>query len=123
MLPSRSRRATGRRSELKVHVHPKATTEPPDVLDGMDATPTGIDYLALVAAEHRQATRRTIKLRRSRPRGCPMTVDKLRTHYALTRTPFSRGIAPSQIFQARTHKEAVARLRWLIDETTIGVES
>jgi type II secretory pathway predicted ATPase ExeA len=50
-----------------------------------------------------------------------MTVDKLRSHYGLTRTPFSRSIAPSQIFQARTHKEAVARLRWLIDETTIGV--
>ena len=44
--------------ELKVHVHPKATTEPPDVLDGMTAT--GIDYLALIEAEHRQATHRTI---------------------------------------------------------------
>lgn len=50
-----------------------------------------------------------------------MTVDKLRAHYGLTRTPFSRGIAPSQIFAARTHKEAVARLRWLVDETAIGV--
>lgn len=46
--------------ELKVHVHPKATAEPPDVLDGMAAAPTGIDYLTLVEAEHRQATRRTI---------------------------------------------------------------
>jgi type II secretory pathway predicted ATPase ExeA len=50
-----------------------------------------------------------------------MTIDKLRAHYGLTRTPFSRGIAPSQIFAARTHKEAVARLRWVIDETAIGV--
>ena len=50
-----------------------------------------------------------------------MTVDKLKAHYGLTRTPFSRGIAPSQIFAARTHKEAVARLRWLVDETAIGV--
>ncbi len=50
-----------------------------------------------------------------------MTVDKLRTHYGLTRTPFSRGIAPSQIFAARIHKEAVARLKWLVDETAIGV--
>lgn len=50
-----------------------------------------------------------------------MTIDKLRAHYGLTRTPFSRGITPSQIFQARTHKEAVARLRWVIDETAIGV--
>lgn len=46
--------------ELKVHVHPKATAEAPDVLDGMTATPTGIDYLALIEAEHRQATRQTI---------------------------------------------------------------
>nr|WP_289298684.1 Mu transposase C-terminal domain-containing protein [uncultured Reyranella sp.] len=46
--------------ELKTHVHPKATAEPPDVLDGMATTPTGIDYLALIEAEHRQATRRLI---------------------------------------------------------------
>jgi hypothetical protein len=45
---------------VKTHVHPKATAEPPEVLDGMDATPTGIDYLALIQAEHAQATRRTI---------------------------------------------------------------
>lgn len=50
-----------------------------------------------------------------------MTVDKLRAHYGLTRTPFSRSISPSQIFAARTHKEAVARLKWLVDETAIGV--
>ena len=50
-----------------------------------------------------------------------MTVDKLRSHYGLSATPFSRSIAPSQIFQARSHKEAVARLRWLIDETAIVI--
>ena len=50
-----------------------------------------------------------------------MTVDKLRAHYGLTRTPFSRDLAPAEIFAARVHKEAVARLHWLIDETTIGV--
>jgi putative transposase len=46
--------------QLTVHVHPKASAEPPDVLDGMATTPTGIDYLTLIEAEHRQATRRTI---------------------------------------------------------------
>jgi len=50
-----------------------------------------------------------------------MTIDKLRAHYGFTRTPFSRDLAPSQLFAARTHKEAVARLRWLVDETAIGV--
>jgi putative transposase len=44
--------------KLTVHVHPKAVAEQPDQLDGM--TPTGIDYLTLVEAEHRDANRRTI---------------------------------------------------------------
>ena len=44
--------------EVKIHVHPKATAEAPETLDGM--TSTGIDYLALIQAEHAQATRRTI---------------------------------------------------------------
>jgi hypothetical protein len=44
--------------ELMIHTHPKATAEPPELLDGMPAT--GIDYLALIEAEHDQATRRTI---------------------------------------------------------------
>jgi putative transposase len=46
--------------ELTVQVHPKATAEPPEVLDDMEPTATGIDYLALIQAEHEQATRRTI---------------------------------------------------------------
>lgn len=46
--------------ELGVHVHPRARAEPADTLDGMASTPTGIDYLALVEAEHRAATRRPI---------------------------------------------------------------
>lgn len=46
--------------QLSTHVHPKATAEEPETLDGMPTGPTGIDYLALVEAEHRQATRRTI---------------------------------------------------------------
>ncbi|MFP4635933.1 MAG: ExeA family protein [Nitriliruptoraceae bacterium] len=50
-----------------------------------------------------------------------MTIDRIRSHYGLSRTPFGRDLAPSQIFAARTHKEAVARLRWLVDETAIGV--
>jgi putative transposase len=46
--------------EVRTHVHPKATAEPPDLLDDMPTGPTGIDYLALVEAEHRAADRRTI---------------------------------------------------------------
>lgn len=50
-----------------------------------------------------------------------MSIDKLRTHYGFSRTPFSRELSPSELFTARAHNEAVARLRWLIDETAIGV--
>lgn len=50
-----------------------------------------------------------------------MTIDKLRVHYGFTRTPFGRDLAPAQLFQARAHQEAVARLTWLIDEQAIGV--
>ena len=50
-----------------------------------------------------------------------MSVDRLQAHYGFTRLPFGRGLAPSQLFQARAHQEAVARLRWLIDQTGIGV--
>jgi hypothetical protein len=39
-----------------------------------------------------------------------VTIDRLRAHYAFTKQPFGRG-----------HQEAVARLRWLIEETAIGV--
>lgn len=46
--------------QVATRVHPKARPEDPDVLDGMPATPTGIDYLALIEAEHRHATRRSI---------------------------------------------------------------
>ncbi|TVR32325.1 MAG: hypothetical protein EA388_12170 [Nitriliruptor sp.] len=41
-------------------MHPKDTAEPPELLVGMQPAPTGIDYLALLEAEHRQATRRSI---------------------------------------------------------------
>lgn len=50
-----------------------------------------------------------------------MTVDKLRAHYGFARTPFGRDLAPGQLFAGRAHQEAVARLRWLIEEAAIGV--
>jgi type II secretory pathway predicted ATPase ExeA len=50
-----------------------------------------------------------------------VTIDKLRAHYGFTRQPFGRDLAPGQLFTARAHQEAVARLSWLIAETAIGV--
>lgn len=46
--------------EMRTHMHPKATADASELLDGMPTSPTGIDYLALIEAEHRAATRRTI---------------------------------------------------------------
>ena len=50
-----------------------------------------------------------------------MTLDKLQAYYGFTRPPFGRDLAPSQLFQAASHKEAVARIGWLVDQRGIGV--
>jgi type II secretory pathway predicted ATPase ExeA len=50
-----------------------------------------------------------------------MSIDRLQAHYGFTRMPFGRDLAPGQLFAARAHQEAVARLRWLIDQHAIGV--
>jgi type II secretory pathway predicted ATPase ExeA len=50
-----------------------------------------------------------------------VSIDRLRAHYGFTRQPFGRDLAPGQLFTGRGHAEAVARLRWLIDEAAIGV--
>jgi type II secretory pathway predicted ATPase ExeA len=50
-----------------------------------------------------------------------VTVDRLKAHYGFTKQPFGRDLAPGQLFTARSHQEAVARLRWLTDEAAIGV--
>lgn len=50
-----------------------------------------------------------------------MTIDRLRAHYGFTRTPFGRDLAPSMLFAGRGHKEAVARISWLVNENALGV--
>ena len=45
-----------------------------------------------------------------------MSIDRLRSHWGLTRTPFSRELAPSMLFSSKTHAEAVARISWLVEE-------
>lgn len=44
-------------------------------------------------------------------------------YYGFSRTPFSKRLAPSEIFAHPSHKEAVARIRWIIAENTIGLIS
>ncbi len=48
-------------------------------------------------------------------------IQQLQTHFGLSRHPFGRNLSPSQLFASTGHKEAVARLRWLIDQQVIGV--
>lgn len=48
-------------------------------------------------------------------------IQQLQSHFGLTRHPFGRDLSPSQLFASAGHKEAVARLRWLVDQQAIGV--
>lgn len=50
-----------------------------------------------------------------------MSVDRLRAHWGLTRTPFSKELAPSMLFASRAHAEAVARISWLVAERGLGL--
>src|SRR6478609_3881079 len=58
--------------------------------------------------------------RRSR-RGDRMSLDKLCSFYGFTRTPFRRDLAPGMLHRPTGHAEAVARIRWCINETALGV--
>ncbi len=50
-----------------------------------------------------------------------MTVERLCAHYGFSRQPFGRDLAPGMLFAGRGHKEACARIAWLIDQAAIGV--
>ena len=50
-----------------------------------------------------------------------MTIERLRSHYGFSRMPFSRSIAPGMLFPRHAHKEATARIAWLVAEGAIGV--
>jgi type II secretory pathway predicted ATPase ExeA len=50
-----------------------------------------------------------------------MTIDRLRTHWGLTRMPFSKDLAPSMLHTHRSHAEAAARISWCVEERAIGL--
>jgi type II secretory pathway predicted ATPase ExeA len=50
-----------------------------------------------------------------------MSLDKLCSFYGCTRTPFRRDLAPGMLHRHAGHAEAVARIRWCINETALGV--
>jgi type II secretory pathway predicted ATPase ExeA len=49
-----------------------------------------------------------------------MSIERLRSHWGFTRTPFSKDLAPSMIHRHPGHAEAVARISWCVDEAAIG---
>src|SRR5256885_3675689 len=50
-----------------------------------------------------------------------MSIDRLRAHWGLSRTPFTKQLAPSMLFASAAHQEAVARVDWIISERSLGV--
>lgn len=48
-------------------------------------------------------------------------IERLRSHYGFTRTPFGRDLAPGMLFKHTAHAEAAARLTWCISEKAIGM--
>jgi type II secretory pathway predicted ATPase ExeA len=50
-----------------------------------------------------------------------MSIDRLRAHWGLSRTPFTKELAPSMLFASAAHQEAVARIDWIISERALGV--
>lgn len=50
-----------------------------------------------------------------------MSIQRLRSHWGFTRTPFTKDLAPSMLHRYTGHSEAVARISWCVDEAAIGV--
>ena len=50
-----------------------------------------------------------------------MSLDKLSSYFGFTATPFRRNLAPAMLHRHGGHAEAVARIRWCVAETALGV--
>ena len=50
-----------------------------------------------------------------------MSIQRLRSHWGFTRTPFTKDVAPSMLHRYPGHAEAVARICWCVEEAAIGV--
>ena len=48
-------------------------------------------------------------------------IEKLKSHYGFSKTPFGRALAPQMLHRHGTHAEAVARIGWCISERGLGV--
>ena len=50
-----------------------------------------------------------------------MSLDRLRSHWGLSRMPFGKDLAPSMLHNHRSHAEAAARISWCVEERALGV--
>jgi type II secretory pathway predicted ATPase ExeA len=50
-----------------------------------------------------------------------VSLDKLNSYFGFTATPFRRNLAPAMLHRHSGHAEAVARIRWCVTETALGV--
>jgi len=48
-------------------------------------------------------------------------IEKLKSHYGFTKTPFGKGLAPQMLHRHSAHAEAVARIGWCVTERALGV--
>ena len=48
-------------------------------------------------------------------------IEKLKSTYGFSKTPFGRGLAPQMLHRHGAHAEAVARIDWCISERGLGV--
>ena len=50
-------------------------------------------------------------------------IANLQSHYGFTRMPFTASVPVPGLFSSAAHKEAVARLRWLILLVSSGIRT
>jgi type II secretory pathway predicted ATPase ExeA len=48
-------------------------------------------------------------------------IEKLRSHYGFTRTPFGRDLAPGMLHRHTSHNEACARIACCVAERAVGL--
>ena len=50
-----------------------------------------------------------------------MSIEHLKAHWGLSRTPFTKELAPSVLYASQAHQQAVARISWCIEERALGL--
>jgi type II secretory pathway predicted ATPase ExeA len=50
-----------------------------------------------------------------------VSIEHLKAHWGLSRTPFTKELAPSMLYASQAHQQAVARISWCIEERALGL--